>query len=137
MVSCDVTRDHCRRRPDVVCLVSAEDAGLKVLVCGGRNYSDTKRLYEVLDQLQPSLVINGGASGADELSTQWARERGIEVQQFYAEWGRYGRKAGPIRNATMLANSRPNLVIAFCGGRGTADMIDRAIKLGVKVRTVT
>jgi hypothetical protein len=63
-------------------------------------------------------------------------ERGVTVEQFPAEWGRLGRAAGPIRNAVMLRDGKPELVIAFKGGAGTADMKARARKAGIEVREI-
>ena len=53
------------------------------------------------------------------------------------EWAKFGKRAGPMRNARMLAEFNPELVIAFPGGRGTADMIARAKKARVSVHIVT
>lgn len=109
---------------------------MKVLVCGGRDYRSRRTVYRVLDDLAPSIVINGGATGADQLSAEWAIERGVKLVQFFAEWKRYGSSAGPRRNALMLSSSQPDLVVAFHGGRGTADMVRRAESFGVAVRKI-
>ncbi|WP_442786135.1 SLOG family protein [Methylorubrum sp. SL192] len=77
-------------------------------------------------------VIQGGATGADALARGWARDRGIIFDSYIADWG-WSRRAGPIRNARMLADGKPHLVIAFPGGRGTADMIRQAEAAGVPV----
>jgi hypothetical protein len=50
-----------------------------------------------------------------------------------ADWAKHGRAASPIRNQQMLDEGRPNLVVAFPGGRGTADMVRRARSAGVEV----
>ena len=108
-----------------------------VLVCGGRDYADRARVYVVLDQLLLEAgklrLIHGDAPGADQLAADWALENRIRTKTYPADWGRYGRAAGPIRNATMLAKERPDLVVAFPGGRGTADMRRRAGTAGVPV----
>ena len=109
---------------------------MKVLVCGGRDFDDRACVYRVLDDLKPSLVINGGANGADWLSSEWAVERGVRVREFKAEWRLHGRAAGPMRNAVMLRDGKPDLVIAFKGGAGTSDMKARARKAGVEVREI-
>ncbi|WP_051229197.1 DUF2493 domain-containing protein [Pleomorphomonas oryzae] len=128
----------------------------RVLVCGGRTYgvvpprtpkdklaqaeatatSQRWRLEEVLDaavtRLGLSVVIEGEQAGADTLSSQWAQRRGIAVEPFPADWDRYGKTAGPIRNARMLAEGRPDVVIAFPGRFGTWDMVDKATRAGVR-----
>ena len=110
---------------------------MRVLVCGGRNYNDHERVGTVLNALHDragiSLIIQGGARGADELAFGWARANGVEEIQFDADWENQGSFAGPMRNKRMLEEGRPDLVIAFPGGRGTADMVRKAHKAGVKV----
>lgn len=108
------------------------------LVCGGRDYKDHvtlhNRLIEVMGERgRPYLLIHGAAKGADRLAERWARHMGVHVRAYPAEWKRYGPSAGPIRNKQMLDEGRPNLVIAFPGGRGTADMVKQAQERGVEV----
>lgn len=102
---------------------------MRVLVCGGRNYNDQERVFFELDELKPTLIIHGGASGADYLAAQYAKYRGVGVVEYRADWARHGRAAGPIRNQQMIDLGRPDVVVAFPGGRGTADMIERARKV--------
>ena len=80
------------------------------------------------------VVIHGGARGADDLARQWGEiSVGIEGVEFRADWTARGKAAGMIRNQRMLDEGRPDLVVAFPGGRGTADMVRRARKAGVEV----
>lgn len=108
---------------------------MKVLVCGGRDYADEEHLTAVLDRLyaaDPEMcIIHGGAPGADTMAGQWAKERGLPVLQCDANWVYYGKAAGPIRNQWMLQYGQPDLVVAFPGGRGTADMVTRAKLAGI------
>jgi hypothetical protein len=108
---------------------------MRVLVCGGRNYDDFDRVVQVLGVLKPTpgLLIHGGASGADSLAALWAHECGIPTLPFYAAWHVHGRAAGPMRNQRMLDVGKPDLVVAFPGGRGTADLLRRAEAAGVEV----
>lgn len=100
---------------------------MKVLICGGRDYADAVTMTRLLDkyhrQAKFTEVIHGGARGADTLAGQWAASRGIPVTVFPADWEKYGRIAGHIRNNQMLREGKPALVIAFPGNRGTANMI--------------
>lgn len=111
---------------------------MRVLVCGGRDYSDVSRLYGVLDALPRDglVIIHGGARGADSLAAEWAKDRQVSSHAFPANWTEHGRAAGPIRNQTMIDLGKPDCVIAFPGGRGTFDMIDRAKKAGIAVTEV-
>jgi len=110
---------------------------VRLLVCGGRNYSDREKLFAALDAIHAAtpvtVVIHGGASGTDALAGAWATERGIMVQVFEADWPSHGRAAGPIRNQAMLLEGRPDLVVAFPGGRGTGNMMGQARVAGMRV----
>jgi len=103
-----------------------------VLVCGGRDYSNRAQLTAVLDRLLEACpqmrLIHGGGRGADDLAGAWAALEEVPCQVFPADWSK-GRRAGPMRNERMLAHLREQtdpLVVAFPGGRGTADMVQRA-----------
>jgi hypothetical protein len=110
---------------------------MRVLVCGGRNYFDPVRVFAVLDKLHGEAgidaVIQGGARGADELAGNWAVTHSVRNMQFDADWENQGNFAGPARNKRMLDEGKPDLVIAFPGGRGSADMVKKARKAGVEV----
>jgi hypothetical protein len=107
----------------------------RVLVCGGREYPERYRVKFALSDLVPSptLIIHGGAKGADSAASEWAIAVGVEERVFLPLWDKHGRAAGPIRNQRMIDAGRPDLVLAFPGGRGTADMVRRARAAGVPV----
>jgi hypothetical protein len=112
---------------------------MRALVCGGRDYEDKPFLWSVLDGIGPpaiSEVISGMAAGADTYAAEWAKVRGLPLYAFPADWQKHGCAAGPIRNQQMLDEGKPDLVIAFPGGRGTADMVRRARKTGIPVREI-
>lgn len=110
---------------------------MRVLVTGGRDYSDAEAVWYWLDVLnaenQIDYVIHGGASGADTLASDWADMNGITQRVVFADWAAHGRAAGPMRNQAMLDSHFPTLVVAFPGGRGTADMVKRAKAAGIEV----
>lgn len=106
-----------------------------LLVCGGRSFSGRDAVYEALDLIGPQVVVHGAAPGADSLAGRWANEHGVEERPFPAMWKTFGLAAGPIRNQAMLDSAHPNMVLAFPGGAGTADMVSRAKAAGVKVVT--
>ena len=112
---------------------------MRVLVTGGRDFSDRELLFEALDGLHSThgftVLIHGDANGADRLSGEWATSRGIKVEVHPADWKKHGRAAGPIRNQKML-EQKPDLVVAFPGGNGTADMVRRAKEAGIEVVAV-
>lgn len=110
---------------------------MRVLVCGGRDYSDKHHVFFALNRLHNErpvkVIIHGCASGADRLAGEWAAWWGLSEMRFYPEWGKHGRAAGPIRNREMLDEGKPDLVVAFPGGKGTANMVKQARERGVRV----
>lgn len=111
--------------------------GVKLLVCGGRNYWQWEKAFNVLDQLHKErgigILIAGGATGADTVAARWAESRGVQAVICPAPWnGPHGRGAGHARNAFMLT-LEPDLVMAFPGGPGTRNMVEQAEAGGVFV----
>lgn len=114
---------------------------LRWLVCGGRDFHDTVRVFACLDHITrvlglPALLIVGDSRGADASAKMWAQHRGVAGIMCKAAWKKHERKgaknpAGPIRNARMLTY-KPNLVIHFPGGDGTADMVQQATDAGIE-----
>lgn len=110
---------------------------MKVLVCGGRDFPSPAQVWTALDALHAehgfTALMQGGAPGADRMASEWAATK-PEIQRYvcHAEWDKYGKAAGPKRNARML-EWKPDLVVAFSGGRGTANMIAQAEAAGVTV----
>lgn len=123
---------------------------MRILVCGGRNFHDKDLLFNVLydlcerggwqtekdeygNWLPTVTIINGKAKGADLLSSDWAIINWCPLEEYPADWNKYGKRAGYIRNQQMLDEGKPDLVVAFPGGKGTAMMVDIAKKAGVEV----
>ena len=126
-----------------------------VLVCGGRDYQDAQQLAYELSRIEYEMgkpirgFIHGAARGADTLAKEWQEARiragrskvpGTELLKdlwsagYPADWATHGKAAGPIRNQNMLdQNPGIELVVAFPGGKGTADMVARAKKKGLPV----
>ena len=112
---------------------------MKVLITGDRDWTDIESIRAWLAKLQDwgyTTVIEGGARGADRIAESEARKMGMKVIEIPADWGRYGKGAGAIRNQEML-ELKPDLVVAFHSdlerSKGTADMVRRARKEGVEV----
>lgn len=101
------------------------------LICGGRGFEDQDMFDDVMSRLSrmwgcPRRIVHGGATGADAMADAWGRRLAIDVIACPADWEQYGRSAGHLRNTQMLIDHQPNRVIAFPGGRGTADMVRKA-----------
>jgi hypothetical protein len=110
---------------------------MRVLVCGGRNFDDVNAVHGALDAIHAetpiTFIIEGGARGADSLAQFWALSNEIPGKSYPADWETHGRAAGPIRNLEMLTDGKPDLVVAFPGGRGTQNMVTQARLAGVRV----
>lgn len=127
---------------------------MRVLVTGGRLFgvqrsqrhlveaalqstleAEADRLGSEDDEIE-FIVIQGGANGADKAARDWAVKNGHVSLTFDAPWGHYGSSAGPIRNGWMLQYGKPDLVLAFPGGLGTANMVSQAEAAKVPVRRI-
>ena len=108
---------------------------MRVVVCGGRDYANRSAVGGVLGMLHDGVtIVHGAAPGADSLAAEEAALRGLDVEAHPADWAAHGKAAGPIRNQRML-DAGADLVIAFPGGRGTADMVRRSSEAGIVVLT--
>jgi hypothetical protein len=118
---------------------SGEFAPFRVLVCGSRTFRDGTLVEALLSSLDGgSTVIHGAAKGADSLADFHARRIGLAVDDYPADWDRYGKRAGYVRNQQMLDEGKPNVVYAFVDkplaeSKGTAMMVDIAHRAGVPV----
>lgn len=110
---------------------------MRVLVCGGRDFNDPsfvfRHLWGIHSRNPITTIIEGGATGADRFASAWAEGQSIPSVRFAADWQTHGKAAGPIRNRQMLTEGRPDLVVAFPGGKGTADMVRAARASSIRV----
>jgi hypothetical protein len=93
----------------------------------------SEKLTDLIGQHAIDAIIHGGAPGADAMAGEFANVSNIREVVFQADWKKYGRRAGPLRNQRMIDEGNPDLVVAFPGGRGTGDMVTRARNAGIKV----
>jgi len=127
----------------------------RIIIAGGRDFDDkcllennlTEWILDVYLQFNNTdgkavlEFISGKARGADSLGEEFAREHGYRVKEFPADWNKYGRAAGPIRNKQMAeyaAQADKGVLFAFWDGKspGTKNMINTAKKLGLDVHIV-
>lgn len=113
---------------------------IKILVCGGRKYTNKTFMWDWLDRIsratEISHVINGYQRGADMLAHDWAMARGIQPVDVPAMWDAHGIAAGPMRNRAMAALN-PEMCIAFPGGNGTRSMVAIARASGIKILEIS
>ena len=106
---------------------------MKVAVIGSRGFNNYELLKDTLSKINITLLVSGGAMGADTLGEQYAKENDIETKIFLPDWEKHGRSAGMLRNTDIINESE--VVIAFWDGssKGTLDSINKAKKLNKKL----
>lgn len=114
----------------------------RVIIAGCRDFNDYGLLQQTCDHLLQNqqkdnvIIVSGHATGADALGERYAKEKGYKIEKHPADWKKYGKAAGPIRNAIMAEVS--SALIAFWDGksRGTKNMIDLANDRNLQVAVV-
>ena len=100
--------------------------GVRIIICGGRDFGDAMMLSFVLSQVHGKRtiveIIHGCEPGADLMGDWWARQNGIKVTP---DWETHGQAAGAARDQQMLALD-PDGVVAFPSGHETADLVNAA-----------
>ena len=109
---------------------------MRVIVAGSRGYTNKEYVYKVLDKVYQKRkdieIVTGLAKGPDTYGKEWAIENGVPYHEFPANWDKYGKQAGYLRNQEMAYFS--DMLIAFhLNSRGTAHMINIANEEGLKV----
>ena len=110
----------------------------RILVCGGRDFSDRDLVFRTLDAVLKkhgdSVAIIHGAcpTGADNFAEEWAKDRQVPYIGVPARWKAEGRASGPKRNNRMRDTTMPDACIAFCGGRGTRGMVALMREVGIE-----
>lgn len=121
----------------IVCLIPIypKTIKMKTIIAGSRKIVLFAEIFAAIrdSEFKITEVVSGGCSGVDQLGERWARDKGIPIKVFQAEWLTYGPSAGPIRNKKM-ADYAEALIACWDGkSRGTKDMIDKATEKGLKV----
>jgi hypothetical protein len=110
---------------------------MRILVSGGRDYENNNVVHLELTRFHwrtpVTVLIHGGVSGAGVAAEVWARRNSIDVVRYPPNWERHGKAAEALRNNFMLADSRPDFVMAFPGGRHTADLVEKAAAAGIPI----
>lgn len=106
---------------------------MKVAVIGSRGFNDYELVKTTLSPINITLLVSGGAKGADSLGERYANENNIETLIFKPDWKKHGPAAGPLRNTDIVNNA--DTIIAFWDGesKGTKDSITKAEKLGKNI----
>lgn len=115
----------------------------KIIIAGGRDFMDYNLLKEKTNKILQEkkvthkiVIISGCARGADTLGLRYASENAFDVEEYPADWNKYGKKAGYVRNVEMAENA--DALIAFWDGKskGTKHMIDIATERNLPIRVI-
>lgn len=105
---------------------------MKIIIAGGRDFKDYKHLCRICDdtlsQFENVSIVSGTAKGADTLGERYAKENGYKVERFPADWDKYGKRAGYLRNREMAEYSDGLIAFWDNESRGTKNMISEANK---------
>lgn len=108
---------------------------MRIVVTGGRDFTDREMVVSAMSALgvgDGDVIVDGCASGADTLCAEVASKLGAKIEPHPADWKRYGKAAGPLRNNEMI-DSGCDFLLAFPGGRGTSECKAYARRRGVRV----
>lgn len=115
----------------------------KVIIAGGRDFVDYNLLREKVNNIfidkrltHKIVIVSGCARGADTLGMRYASENILDIEEYPADWDKYGKKAGYMRNVEMAENA--DALIAFWDGKskGTKHMIDIAKERNLPIRVI-
>lgn len=96
---------------------------MRLLISGSRNWTDTKYIECILDKFDVDTLIHGGCwKGVDKICNDIALERGWKTEIYIANWDKYGRAAGPIRNKKMVMESNADFAVLFCKNKSSGTM---------------
>jgi hypothetical protein len=113
---------------------------MKVIIAGSRDFKDYDLLVKVCDRMLINIrpsdieIVSGTALGADTLGERYAIERGYKIRRFHADWGKYNKGAGYIRNKEMAEYADALIAFWDSSSRGTKHMIDLAKNRGLKIK---
>lgn len=108
---------------------------MRTIIAGSRHCSDIKYLLKALEECgwTPTTVISGAAPGADLLGEMWAMDHKVPIEKFPANWAKYGKSAGMVRNREMARNAHALIALWDGVSRGTSNMIRLATERNLKV----
>jgi hypothetical protein len=111
---------------------------MNLAIVGSRNFTDPERLSRIVDKVQGdiTLIVSGGARGADTLAEYYAKKKAIPYLIFPADWDKHGKKAGILRNQDIVDNADAMIAFLAPESKGTRDSIKRAQKKGIPVHIV-
>ena len=112
--------------------------GKRLIVAGDRTFGNYGVVADAIEEQLGTFdeIVSGGARGVDTLGEQWANNHGVKLTVFKAEWNKFGKAAGVIRNRQMAEYADSLLAFLKPTSKGTKNMITVATKLGLEVTVV-
>lgn len=116
----------------------------RIIIAGGRDFKDYELLKRQVDKIIELLIadnftieiVSGTANGADKLGERYAKERGYKIAYFPANWDKFGKRAGYIRNEEMAIYAQALIAFWDSKSKGTKHMIDLAEKHNLPTRII-
>jgi hypothetical protein len=111
---------------------------MRVLITGSRNFKDRDAMVAALEGYDDdTVIVHGGARGADRLAHDVAFAMGYSIALFSADWNKHGKAAGPLRNQAMVdAGADVCLAFPLPGSKGTWDCVKRALRADIPVDVI-
>jgi len=112
---------------------------MKVIIAGSREFSDFNLLREKCEEIISSEeveIVSGTAKGADKMGEEYAKAKGYQIKRFPANWNKYGKSAGYLRNKEMAEYADSAIIFWDGSSKGTKHMIDLAKDKGLKVNII-
>lgn len=102
---------------------------MKVIIAGSRDIHDCELLKQAIKEsgFDITHLVSGGAPGVDTLAEEWAREQQIPITIYFAQWKKYGKRAGILRNEIMAKNADALIALRLNNSKGTSHMISESI----------
>lgn len=106
----------------------------RVIIAGPRDYFNKEKVYTAIKEAGFFIteVVSGGAEGVDRLGEEWSKEHNVRIKHFKADWSKYGKSAGPVRNAQMAEYADALIAVVPYFSKGTANMIKQATQMGLE-----
>ena len=123
-----------KRRAETQLLIPV---GTRIAFTGGTDCNDHQRIWSVLDRVHAKhadmVLLHGGSPrGAERIASCWADNRKIAQIVFKPDWNRH-RNAAPFKRNDAMLDVLPIGIVAFPGSGISANLADKARKMGIPV----
>ena len=111
---------------------------MRTIIAGSRHNDDLSFLQSIMLRLswEPTVVLCGCADGVDALGKRWAKENSIKIEYYLANWKKFGKAAGPMRNSKMVSNAEALVLVWDGKSKGSADVLAKARTKGLVIKEV-